>query len=314
MKKTSFLVISWSITLIFLSILTYFFRSDLINLKSGLFQSYLPCQKPITYEIGKFDQRFGMSQKNFLAVLAVAEGIWEKPSGLNLFQYAPSGTLKINLIYDYRQDATVKLRELGIVVKDDKATYDKIKNDFTVLQKSYLTDKSDLENQITELDRLNVAYNQEIELLNRRGGATPAEARRLDIERGQLDQMYSDLKVQQNLLNDKVDKLNALADALNQLAHTLNLTVDKYNTIGATQGREFEEGTYTSSATGQEIDIYQYSDSTKLVRVLAHELGHALNLPHVTSTKAIMYYLNSGVNEKLAPADLLLLQQHCNIK
>ena len=43
--------------------------------------------------------------------------------------------LKINLIYDYRQQATEKLSGLGIVVDDNQASYDSLKVKFEALKK-----------------------------------------------------------------------------------------------------------------------------------------------------------------------------------
>ncbi len=48
----------------------------------------------------------------------------EKPTGKNLFQYDPSGSLKVNLEYDIRQEATVTLKQMGITVQNNKASYD----------------------------------------------------------------------------------------------------------------------------------------------------------------------------------------------
>lgn len=314
MKQTFYKIANWLIVLILLGVLAYFFRTDLLNFKNRFYQQYYPCQEPITYQLGTFDQHFNISQKNFLAAVSEAEQILEKPIDLNLFKYSPSGTIKINLIYDYRQDATVKLRQLDIEVKDDQATYNKLKIKYTTLTKTNLIDKAKLDSKIAELDRLTAVYNAKVQSWNRRGGVPPAEIEQLQAQETALNQLLTELKTQQKLFNEQVDELNALANTLNRLAKTLNLSAEHYNTIGASRGSEFAEGTYVSSAGAQSINIYQYDDTRQLVRLLAHELGHALGLEHVSSTKAIMYYLNNGVNEKLTPADLVELKQHCNLK
>ncbi len=297
-----------------LSGLAYFFRVDLLNLRNRLYPQFATCQIPITYRIDKFDSQFGLSQKTFLAAADQAELIWEQPTVINLFQYSPTGTLKINLIYDYRQDATLKLRQLDTVVEDNQTTYEKLRSEYLALEKYHVTGKANLDRLTSEITARTATYNAEVEMSNSRGGASEKELQRLEEQRQAINILVAEFKNQQKIFNDKVDELNALADTLNRLAKTLNISVAHYNTISTSRGDEFEEGTYISSATGQQINIYQFDDTTKLVRVLAHEFGHALGLEHVSSTEAIMFYLNNGINAKLAPADIEELKRRCEIK
>lgn len=274
-----------------------------------------PCARPITYSLGAFDERFGISRAYFLNALSEAEMIWEKPLGKDLFKYdSPDGRLKVNLIYDYRQQATSKLADLGIVVKDNKASYDSLETKYLTLKDQYEEAKKLYDAQFEALDQRNNAYEQQVKYWNTHGGAPKKEYEKLVAERSALESEAAKLQTSQVRLNNMVDEINALIVVINRLAQTLNLTVDQYNTIGESRGESFTEGLYKSSATGQEVDIYEFSSRDKLVRVLAHELGHALGLDHISDPKAIMYTFNSGENMTLTSADIIELKALCGIK
>jgi len=87
----------------------------------------------------------------------------------------------------------------------------------------------------------------------------------------------------------------------------------KYNTTNFSNGEEFEEGEYIRDASGQRINIYEFGNETDLIRVLTHELGHALGLKHVTDPGAIMYELNQSDNEALTEADIRELSSMCDL-
>jgi predicted Zn-dependent protease len=89
--------------------------------------------------------------------------------------------------------------------------------------------------------------------------------------------------------------------------------VDQQN-IGNILGREFCEGFYEYKNGKRSITIYQYDNEYRLVRVLAHEFGHALGLNHSKSAEAVMYPLIKSDSLALAADDIAALKGHCKIQ
>lgn len=274
-----------------------------------------PCTKPITYHLGTFDRRFGLEQKDFISALTEAEQIWEGSWGKELFSYdAERGRLAVNLVYDYRQEVTDELSVLESSVKGDESTYRALERDYKALKATYAQAKIAYDSAVLAFGAHQSAYEAQVAEWNHGPRRSESEFQALEQARLALSAELSTLKERESQVNTMVKELNAMVSRLNTLAKTLNLNAEEYNAIGASRGETFTGGLYTSDASGERIDIFEFSNHQKLVRVLAHELGHALGLDHLFSDKnAIMYESNIGTSLILNPADLAALRALCTV-
>lgn len=276
---------------------------------------YIPCTIPLTYSLGTLDTQFGLSRADFLMRIATAENAWEDVAGKELFRYEESGgDMTVNLIYDTRQETTEKLQEIGESIGGKKEAYETLLAEYERLSEALAKEKSAYEREVTQLKNIQSAYQREVARANKRGGAWEAEYERLEKQRLEINSRVAEVNKSLAQLNTTIEATNTLGTQVNALVQELKLDVDTYNTTGKTRGEEFSEGEYIYDALWKRINIYEFSDATKLSRVLIHELGHAVQMDHVNETDAIMYRLNAGKNQTITEADKAELRRVCRIK
>jgi peptidoglycan hydrolase CwlO-like protein len=271
------------------------------------------CDDPISYRIGKVDERFGITREEFAIAVNMAAAMWGKPLAREIFREDAKGNsvVEINLVYDYRQEATDKLKKLNYNIDKTKNSYEDLKSSFQNLKSEYEQKKTILDGEFNSYNlRINI-FNKDVEYWNRREGVAENIRRRLEKEKDELGSLRADLQNKQDDLKRLAETINSMVIVINEIATNINLDLVNYQNTGEALGREFCEGFYEYKNGKQSITIYQFDNDYRLVRVLAHEFGHALRLNHSADPKAVMYRLIQSDTIELSPDDIAAVKARC---
>lgn len=249
------------------------------------------CDVPIVYRIGEIDSRFNLTPEEARNAIADAGSIWEDSTGRNLFTYDTQAEFVINFIFDGRQEYTNTEQNLRETLDEQQGVSDDVQSEHRLLVRKYSRLEEEYDEQSEEYAEKLSAYNTEVERWNSAGGAPEDIYENLEDKQALLAKERNELNEIAFQLNELIVAINKIGEKGNVLVTEYNDTVDDYNSQ-YTESREFTQGDYQ----GDHINIYQFVDSEELQLVLAHELGHALSISHVSGENSIMYHFMGGQN------------------
>jgi gas vesicle protein len=254
------------LSLLFFGFFAIFFYNRLDNLgylnPDHLFAVSL-CDHPISYKIGTFDPKFGITKEEFSSDIRKATAVWEKSYQKPLFVFDTNAPLTINLVYDSRQQLSNQINKLQDEVQNNQ---DKLKDQAGAY-----------EDRVTDFRKRIIAFNKTVADWNAKGGAP--------------EDVYQQLKAEEQDLRKEADSLNAEAQKLHQTTQDyngevtqLNQTIDNFK---ETIQSKPEEGVFNGPENT--ITIYFSNSKDEFIHTLAHELGHARGLDHNFDPQSIMY-------------------------
>lgn len=262
----------------------------------------------VTYKVGTVDPRFGMTREAFSDAVAQAAALWNQGLDREVFRETGGGTVEINLVYDNRQEAADRLKEIKLRMDGAQGTYEELKAHFETL-------KQEADEKRRALAEATAAYNARVSGYNARGEAgrhgplSGEDQRRMETERRELGEIKLELAQRQDELNERVNTLNGFAGVINGLAANHNRDLADFRQVGDGLGPEFSEGEFVQKDGRRTISIYHFPSRDGLVRVLAHELGHAKGLGHLGNPRAVMHRLMGEDTPALTSDDLAAMRE-----
>lgn len=250
------------------------------------------CPVPLSYRIGAIDPSFNLNHEEALVYAKKAEAVWEDQVGRELFVDDVNAEFVIDFVYDDRQATADSETEQRNSLDAQQKESEDIKAALLELQTQYDKLVKTYEDKAASYEARLATYNESVTMYNDRGGAPSEVYDELEVERTALSAEVEELNQLSLEVQSLAGKLNTLAEQGNALVDSYNRAVSEYNqTFGFS--REFTQGDYQ----GDRITVYKFSTEAELVRVLAHEFGHALGLDHVEGESSLMYYLLENTDE-----------------
>lgn len=219
-----------------------------------------PCSVPVQYTIGDIDPRFKISRDEVEKTLNDATRRWNSTLGKTVYEENSGAKLRINLVYDERQQKLDETRAKISTFDSSLTTIEQFRAKLESLSTQYQSDLN--------------GYNSDVNYWNSQGGAPSDTYNQLNSERVSLEQRRLQINKMAALLNAQIDDHNSNVSDFNQ-----QLASDKNKIV--TSGEYF--------TNGSKIDIYTYGDEKELRLVLMHELGHALSTDHDSQATSILY-------------------------
>lgn len=285
------------------------------------------CRVPMSWRLAELDDAFGLTRDEAEAAIRQATDVWNGAADRILFYHDERNGFPVRFVHDERHASVqaglqrrAELDEQARVIAERRAAVEEAAAELARAREEH-------DRQVDDLERRMAVHRQEVRYWNERGGAPEAQLRELRQAEETLARERTQVNARADRLNDEARRVNRETDQLNRMVEDYNRAVGDVGRAGA-GGAPIESGRYHESrrtlgswvlSVEREIQIFQFDDRSHLVRVLAHELGHALQLGHVGEPEALMYIYADGQGVRaggegplqLHPRDVELLRELC---
>lgn len=274
-----------------------------------------PCEEPLSYRIGQIDSRFGLTEREVQEAMQDAAVLWSDAMGRPVAIASEDGEIDVTFVYDGRQqmvDGEMRFRERinseNIRMNQLQRDYERDRELFDQRSVEYVELAKQASQKLNEL-------NNWVEEKNNSGGFQEEEVSEFENRKEEVERLQLQVTRERTELDKLAEQINRDTDQLNRLIDQNNQLVEEYNEEYSGEGR-FTKATYQNASDGGIITVNMFLNKKELTLILAHELGHALGMDHVSNPKSVMYS-QMGQQElfpvvQLTPEDLNAIKESCS--
>ena len=272
--------------------------------------AHAPCAIPVHYRLDEIDPRFGFDRLTVTTALIDAVSLWQSRADALLFVESDHPeAMRVSMRFDHRQESANVRSSLRGGLEQDRV---QLERDEAMLARwaTRIEEARAARDRAADALRADVAGHEARVAAWNAGEGERSERRRraLETERETLRLAGEDVRRMTEDLNGDIAAYNRAAADMQRRVADFRGRVGEYNQ--ASSGELVESGRYQyAPGTGRRIDVFRVEDYEELVRVLAHELGHALGLGHVEQPGALMHAMlhrpGAAPTARSVPAELL---------
>lgn len=271
------------------------------------------CTEPLTIRAGDIDERFSITKEEVIRLMEDVAEIWSDAADTTIITYDEEGEISVNLVYAEEQQLSDRERQHRDRLGHEEFSITVLENEYKRLNREYEAEVQQYDKASRELQQRIDRLNEWVRQKNEQSGFNEEDLQQFERRKAEIDQVKLDLAKKERTLKRKASELNEKITFLNQKVEAKNRLVDEYNRQFPGV-RKFTQGAYEWTNNSKTINIFHFLDKDELRLVIAHEMGHALGIGHVSNAESVMHELMESQDQKkldLTEEDIQALQSVC---